>query len=276
MFFDIVIVYLNGRFVPEEQACVSIDDRGFLYGDGLFETIRIYDGAPFLWDDHLERLQHGCELLRIIPPLSSAEMVRVLTELLRRNRVTEAVARLTLSRGAGPRGYSPRGADHPTLAISLSQPAERPESYKLITSSIRLPANDPFASFKHANKLRQVIARAEADDAHADEALLVNDRGEVIEGTSTNIFWIAAQTVCTPPPQGILPGTTRGYLLKLCAALGFKTAEAGITVPNLLKCDGVFLTSAGLEVMEVSQIDRTELKRSPMTVRLQRAYRGGQ
>jgi aminodeoxychorismate lyase len=268
-----MIVYLNGRFVPEEQACVSIHDRGFLYGDGLFETVRVYDGQPFLWKEHMARLQRGCEIMRIIPPLTGEEMIKVLTELLCRNRLSEATARVALTRGSGPRGYSPRGAEYPTLAIALFPPTKRPANYKLISSAIRLPTHDPFAAFKHGNKLRQVLARAEADDAGADEALLMNDRGEVIEGTSTNIFWIDGQTVCTPALQGILPGTTRGYVLQRCNALAIKAMEATITLPNLLKSEGVFVTSAGLEVMEVSEIDGEPVKKSSITARLKREYR---
>src|SRR5687768_11022460 len=116
-----MIVYLNGRFVPEEQACVSIHDRGFLYGDALFETIRIYNGEPFLWQEHMSRLRAGCDALRI-KPAAEEELISCLTELLRLNSLSDAVARISLSRGPGPRGYSPRGADRPTLCIALFPP----------------------------------------------------------------------------------------------------------------------------------------------------------
>ena len=268
-----MIVYLNGRFVPEEQACVSIHDRGFLYGDGLFETIRVYDGGPFLWAEHMARLYHGCDALNITPPLTGAEMLRVLTELLHRNRTSDAIARLTLTRGSGPRGYSPRGADYPTLAMALFQPTKRPATYKVIASNIRLPAHDPLASFKHANKIRQVVARAEADASGANEALLLNDRNEVVEGTSTNIFWIDRDIVCTPPLDGILPGTTRNYLLARCADLGIRTREARIKLPQLMKTSGAFVTSCGIEVMEISHINDQKIASSPLTQRLRREYR---
>lgn len=268
-----MIVYLNGSFVPEEQACVSINDRGFLYGDGLFETIRIYDSLPFLWEAHMARLQQGCATLRLSPPLSAGEMMSVLTTLLRRNRAANAIARIALTRGPGPRGYSPRGADRPTLAIALFPPTKRPASYKVITASIRLPTHDPLAQFKHGNKLRQVLARAEADQSGADEAILLNDSAEVIEGTSTNLFWIDQDTVCTPPLHGILPGTTRHYLLQRCATLGIPARETSITLPELLQRPGVFVTSAGLEVMEVSHINDHPIPPSPIAQRLRKEYR---
>jgi branched-chain amino acid aminotransferase len=267
-------VYLNGKFVEEEQACISVHDRGFLYGDGLFETIRVYEGEPFLWADHMRRLAHGCEVLRIRPPLTASEMRAVVAEQLRRNGLSAAVIRITLSRGAGQRGYSPRGADHPTFCIlSFPPPKALPANWKLITSTQHLPNEDPLAVFKHANKLRQIIARAEADEHGADEALLLNERGEVVEGTTTNLFWVARGTVCTPMLSGILSGITRNYILKLCAFLGIPAREKNIGLKALLKADGVFVTSCGIEVMEVSEIDGIAIKRSPLVARLKKNYR---
>jgi hypothetical protein len=113
-----MIVYLNGRFLPEEAAAISIHDRGFLYGDGLFEAIRVYDGEPFLWADHVERFRLGCEILRISSPLSPNELLVFSKEVLRRNQVANGLLRITLSRGPGSRGYSPKGADYPTLLVT--------------------------------------------------------------------------------------------------------------------------------------------------------------
>lgn len=268
-----MIVYLNGRFVPEEQACVSIHDRGFLYGDGLFETIRFYEGEPFLWHYHMARFRAGCDALHIRPPLMDHEMLAHLYELIRQNNLPGCIARIALTRGVGPRGYSPRGAEHPMLCMALFTPPTSPVSYKVITSSIRLPSVDPLATFKHGNKLRQVLARAEADAAGADEALLLNDRDEVVEGTSTNLFWIDGQTLSTPPVEGILPGTTRLHLLALASQLEVPTRETNIRLPDLLKRTGVFVTSCGIEVMEVSHIDGHPIQSSPITQRLRSNYR---
>ena len=267
-----MIVYLNGRLVPEEEACVSIHDRGFLYGDALFETIRIYNGEPFLWQEHMRRLEAGCDALGI-KPAAGEELLRCLTKLLDLNKLTDATARIAISRGPGPRGYSPRGADRPTLCIALFPPTNRPASYKVIVSTLCLPSIDPLAAFKHGNKLRQVLARAEADAADADEALMLNDRDEVIEGTSTNLFWIEDKTLCTPPLAGILPGTTRGYLLQRARSFGIPTRETNITLPDLLQRPGVFVTSSGIEVMEVSHINGHPIAPSPITQRLRQDYR---
>ena len=267
-------VYLNGKFVPEERACISIHDRGFLYGDGLFETIRVYDGEAFLWADHMRRFAHGCEVLGIRLPLTPSEMRLVVGEQLRRNQQRDAIIRITISRGTGQRGYSPRGADQPTFCVAAFPPPKTlPGSWKLITSSLRLPKNDCLAVFKHANKLRQIVARAEADGHSADEALILNELGDVVEGTTTNVFWVQKGTVCTPPLVGILSGITRNYILKLCAFLGIRTRETQIGLKSLLKAEGVFVTSCGIEVMEVSEIDGKPIKRSPLVRRLKQNYR---
>lgn len=267
-------VYLNGRFVPDEEARVSVHDRGFLYGDGLFETIRVYEAEPFLWMDHMRRLAHGCEVLRIRPPLTSSEMRRVVGEQIRRNALRDAIIRISISRGVGQRGYSPRCADHPTFCIlAFPPPKALPPTWKLVTSSLRLPNDDPLAVFKHANKLRQIIARAEADDHGVDEALLLNDRGQVVEGTTTNIFWIENGTVCTPRLSGILSGITRNHVLRLCAFLGIANREKNIPLKRLLSAEGVFVTASGIEIMEVSEIDGKPIKPSSLVQRLKKEYR---
>src|SRR5262249_13159002 len=146
---------------------------------------------------------------------------------------------ITLSRGVNAqRGYSPKGADTPTLVMNL-YPLTRPDpenflKWKAITASQRLPAGEPLAQFKNANKLPQILARAEADDAGANEALLQNSEGHVVEGTTSNLFWVESETVCTPPlVAGILPGVTRSAVLDLCRTLKVKSRERNIAVTEL-------------------------------------------
>src|SRR5688572_5823469 len=109
-----MIVFLNGKFVPEQEAVISVFDRGFLLGDGLFETLRVYGGVPFRWDDHQRRLQQGAEFLKLKLPFSAGQFLNAAHELIQRNRMPESLLRLTVSRGVGPRGYSPKGAEQPT------------------------------------------------------------------------------------------------------------------------------------------------------------------
>ena len=211
-----MIVFLNGQFSPEAEAKVSVFDRSFLYGDGLFESVRVYRSEPFRWPQHLVRLHAGAEFLGIRIPFSDAELTTAARELVTRNALPEALLRLTLSRGAGPRGYSPKGADSPTLVLTL-HPApvvspEKPRRWKLITSSFRIPAGDRLATFKTTNKLAQVLARAEAEERGADEALLLNTDGRFAEAASSNLFWIEHGTICTTPlAEGLLAGVTRAF-----------------------------------------------------------------
>src|SRR4051812_44115505 len=141
-----MLVFLNGQLVPEERAVVSVFDRSFLYGDGLFETMRVVRGKPFRWEQHLERLQSGADYLKINLPFTPAVLGQFADELIAKNGMPDSLLRLTLSRGVGTRGYSPKGAENPILAMSLhSAPARDANSsprWKLITSSHRLPANE--------------------------------------------------------------------------------------------------------------------------------------
>ena len=270
-------VFLNGQFVPEEQAVVSVFDRGFLYGDGLFESLRVYNSQPFRWTRHLERLQRGADFLKIRIPFTAAELRNHAAELIRRNQMPECLLRLVLSRGVGPRGYSPRGADHPVLVMSLHPaPAidpKNPPRWRLITSSCRLPANEPLAQFKTCNKLQQVLARAEADAANAHEALLLNTDGKVAETSSGNVFWIEGNTVCTPPiASPILPGVTRAVVVEICQDLGVPTREAAVRPQELLRAQAVFLSLTSLGIVEAVSLDGQPLHQSPLVPQISAAY----
>ncbi len=278
-----MIVFLNGHFVPEAQATVSVFDRSFLYGDGLFETMRLTRGRPFRWTNHLERLRAGCDLLGIQLPGSNDDLMGWITELVIRNQMPESLLRLTVSRGVGARGYSPQTATAPTLVMSLhpllkvkatgSNTAHHYAQWKLQTTSITLPANSKLARVKTANKLPQILARAEADIAGADEALLKSPDGFVIEGSAANLFWIKNGTVCTAPADsGILPGVTRAVALELCRDLDLPVREQLITSAALSKVQGVFLTLSSLGVVEATALNGVPLARSPLTPRLAAAY----
>lgn len=268
-----MIVFLNGRLVPEEQATVSIFDRSFLYGDGLFETLRVVNGKPFRWWEHMERLRTGADFLGIKIPFACKSLEKSALQLIAENRMPEALLRLTLSRGVGLRGYSPKGATAPALAMTLHPLPKIPASWRLHTASLRLPAGEKLAQFKTANKLAQVLARAEADAAGADEALLRNTEGFVVEGASSNLFWVEGETICTPSlVSGILAGVTRAVTVELCGQLGVPVAERAITPEELRKVAGVFVTLSSVGVVECSELDGAPVSRSPLVSDLRRAY----
>lgn len=274
-----MIVFLNGQFVSEEQAAVSIFDRGFLYGDGLFETLLVRNAKPFRWTQHLERLHRGAEFLKIRLPFSPEELQKFASDLILRNEMREGLLRLTLSRGVGLRGYSSKGADRPTLTMTLyptsqnSIALQNGERWKLMTSSVRLPAGEALAQFKTCNKLSQILARTEADDANVDEALLLNTDGYVVEGASSNLFWISNRAVCTPPlVSGILSGVTRAVVLEICESLQVETREANITPAQLKEADGIFVSLSSRGVMEAEFLEGVRLKLSPLVEQIRGAY----
>jgi aminodeoxychorismate lyase len=284
-----MIVFLNGQFVSEAQATVSVFDRSFLYGDGLFETLRVANGKPFRWEQHLDRLARGAEFLGIKVPFDRPALARFAGELIAKNQMPEALLRLTLSRGVGPRGYSPRGADQPLLVMTLhpfKTPAANPEPsmgavvapgglvrWRAHTAGCRLPAGEALAQFKTCNKLAQVLARAEAEAAGADEALLLNTAGFLVEGASSNLFWIQNGVVSTPPlASGILAGVTRAVVRELCEAHGVPFKEAQLKPAELPQMDGAFLSLSSLGLVELAEVDGTPLNRAPILPQLHAAY----
>jgi len=272
-----VLSFVNGQFVPETRAVVSVFDRGFLYGDGLFETLYVRRGQPFRLAQHLERLEGGAAWLGLRLPGGRAALADAARKLIQRNALpTDSLLRLTLSRGTGPRGYSPRGADSPTLVITQHPvAARRPAAprWRLATASVRLPAGDALARFKSCNKLPQILARAEAEARGAQEALLCNTAGWVAEAAGSNLFWIERGTVSTPPlASGILAGVTRAVVFELCAALGIPVRERSQRPAALRRQEAVFLSLSTLGIVAASHLDGRRLSASPLVGRLRRAY----
>jgi aminodeoxychorismate lyase len=272
-----MIVFVNGRFVSEEEAVVSVFDRSFLYGDGLFETMRVLNGVVFRWEQHWRRLERGAAFLKITLPPSSDSLRDSAAQLVARNEMPDGLLRLTLSRGIGRRGYSPKGAEQPMVIMSChaGSPANLDNSpaWRLIVSSFRLPASEPLAQFKTCNKLPQILARAEADAAQADEALLLNTDGFVVEASSSNLFWIDDSTVCTPPlASGILPGVTREIVFELCPSLGLTTRQAAISAESIRSVQGVFLSLSSAGIAECVSLDGYSLRQSPLVQKIRAAY----
>ena len=273
-----MMVFLNGRFVPEEKAVVSVFDRGFLYGDGLFEGIVIVGGRPFRWDQHMARLEHGLKFLKIPLPIPFAELRKFALQLIKRNQMREAILRLSVSRGITERGYSPKNAVHPAVVMTLHPLPKLDWSkmprWRVITASFRLPAGDPLSSFKTANKLTQVLARAEADAAGAHEAILLNPRGFLAEGTTSNLFWVQRDTLCTPPlATGALPGVTRAAVFDLCRQRGIPVKQSNARTSALRSSDGAFLSMSSAGIVEIASLDGVKLPRSPLVKELWRDYR---
>jgi branched-subunit amino acid aminotransferase/4-amino-4-deoxychorismate lyase len=269
-----VLVFLNGQFLPEAQAVVPVNDRGFLLGDGLFETMRVAGGRPFRFAQHLERLTRGADFLKIKLPFTPEELEKFAGQLIEKNKMPEAILRLTLTRGPGGRGYAPTSEGMPTLVMTLhpAPPSEKPVAWSLVTSSFRIPTADPLAFFKTTSKILHVMARAEAVERGADEALLLNTNGEVAETASGNLFWVQDDTICTAPAVGILPGITRAVVLEICRTLGIRTNQRAIRPDELKHRAGIFITQSALGIVPVLMIDGRPVEPSSLVNQIARAY----
>ena len=272
-----MLVFLNGQFVPETQAVVSVNDRGFMYGDGLFETMRVCQGRPFRIAEHLARLKRGADFLKIKCPFTPEALRDFAKLLIEKNQMPEAVLRVMLTRGPGKRGYTPGAGGKPTLVMSLHAAppldADKPAGCTLVTSSIRVPAGDPMAAFKTSNKLAHVLARLEAAERGADEALLLNTDGNVVEAAGGNLFWVSRNRVCTVPnSQGALPGVTRAVVLEICRSLGFQTTARVIKLGALRNFRGIFITQSVAGIVPVTAFDGKPVAPSPVVAQLRRAY----
>lgn len=272
-----MIAFLNGEYLPEAEARVSVLDRGYLYGDGLFETIPVSNGRPFRWAQHLERLRKGADWLGIPLPFSPKEVRGVIRELVRRNELPHSTVRVALSRGVGPRGYSPAGAGAPSFSVTHHSAAEidpdNPPRWNLCTASVRVPAGDRLVQFKTASRLMNIVARAEAEAAGAQEALIVNTNGEITEASGGNLFWVWRGTIHTSPTSvGALPGITRAVILELCATLGIPNHKKIIRPDMLCNAEGVFLTQSTEGVIAVEALDETRFEVPPLIQTLSKAY----
>lgn len=271
-----MVVYLNGKFVPETEARVSVFDRAFLYGDSLFETMRVCNSRVFRWNQHLDRFQRSAQALQFRNPIPPAELRRAARRLLEENAFTDGVLRLTLTRGVGPRGYSPREARSPTVVMSLHEAPLNTDSAprsRLITSSMRLVPADRLASHKTGSKLFQIMARLEAEAAGADEALLLNTNGEVAEGAGGNVFWVRGPVIYTSPTAvGVLPGITRAVILEICAAHNVIVKKRLTKVEMVKTADALFLTNCARGIVEVGLLDDHPFPGNELVGRLRRLY----
>jgi aminodeoxychorismate lyase len=272
---DFMLVFLNGQFLPEANAVIPVNDRGFLLGDGLFETIRVVNGKPFRFAQHLERMTRGADFLRIKPPFAPKELEKFASQLIEQNKSSDAILRVTLTRGPGERGYNFNGECKPTLAMALhaAPSLEKSIEWNLVTSSFRIPAADPISSFKTTSKILHVMARAEAKEKGADEALLINTNGEVAETASGNIFWIYQDKICTVPTgRGVLPGITRAVVLEICQSLGLQVNKRVIKPDALRNSEGIFVTQSALGIVPVTSLDGESVTPSPLVDQIAQAY----
>ncbi|MFN3284656.1 MAG: branched-chain-amino-acid transaminase [bacterium] len=275
--------YVDGRFVPKEEASVSVYDHGFLYGDGVFEGIRVYGGRVFKLDEHVRRLYESAKSILLEIPIPPEEMKRLILEAVRRNGLQDAYVRPIVTRGRGDLGIDPRKCGRPTVVVIVDQIQLYPErayreGLRMITATHRKSPSDSLnPRIKSLNYLNQILARLEANLAGADEALMLNHEGYVCECSADNVFVVRSGEVWTPPAHlGILRGVTRDAVLELSRDLGIPAFERTFTLHDVYTADEVFLTGTGAEIGPVVWVDGRVIgsgKPGPVTLRLLQAYR---
>lgn len=252
------IVYLNGEFIPKEQALISIDDGGFLYGFGIFETMRAYNGKVFRLSKHLDRLEVSQKLVGLKLDIGTEELRRIVEETVKRNRLSDAYVRMTLS----------SGVEKPTVVVFARSLEKYLKNYKYdldyyyqngmraVKVSERSNPHSLVTKIKSLNYLQNLIAKKEAKEKGADEAILINTSGYVSEGAASNLFLVQGGRVFTPPLEaGLLPGVTREVVEELADEAGIELRETEFRLEEMRAADECFLTNSMLEVMPVTDID---------------------
>jgi branched-chain amino acid aminotransferase len=274
------IFYLNGKLVPRQEAKISLLDYGFLFGFGLYETVRAYEGKPFRLENHLARLRYSGDRLGIkIYPALIREAVY---EIIKANGFAQTRLRICVSIGEGEISPDLDSCKIPNIAVIASEykPPTRKKyqnGYKTMLASIRRNSFSPVTSLKSANSMESMLSRRDAKDAGADEAFFLNQKGYLTEAAGSNVFIVKEGVLKTPPYEsGILPGVTRVVVFELAAQLGIKIKEVNCRLADLLQADEVFLTNSLVEIMPVTVFDGKPIgngKPGKLTRKLTKAYR---
>ncbi len=255
-------IYVDGEWYPREAANVSVFDHGLLYGDGVFEGIRVYNRRIFRLEAHLDRLYASAQALALTIPLDRAQMTAAVRETVRRNEKDDAYIRLVVTRGAGDLGIDPRKCARASVIIIVTDIAVYPrELYasgiKVITSATRQVSHDAFdPRVKSLNYLKNILAKIDANRAGVHEAIMLNADGFIAECTADNFYVVRSGRLLTPSPQdGALEGITRGAILELAAEANIAASEARLTRYDVYTADECFVSGTGAELMPVTEAD---------------------
>jgi branched-chain amino acid aminotransferase len=275
-------IYLDGEWCSRETAKVSVFDHGLLYGDGVFEGIRIYNRRIFRLEAHLDRLYDSARALALTIPMPPAEMADTVREAVRRNKKEDGYIRLVVTRGVGDLGIDPRKCAKASVFIIVTDiSVYPPELYargiKVVTAATRQVSHDAFDSrVKSLNYLKNILAKLDAHQAGAHEAIMLNSAGYIAECTADNLFVVRHGKLSTPAPQdGALEGITRGAVLELAGEAGIAAAEPRLTRYDIYTAEECFVTGTGAELMPVTEADGRavgDAKPGPITRKLSEAF----
>lgn len=276
-------IYLDGKFVDDAEAKVSVFDHGLLYGDGVFEGIRLYGRNIFRLDEHLERLEYSAKAILLTLPLTRKELAWATAETCRQNGMTDGYIRLVVTRGVGDLGLAPWSCPKPTVFIIASKISLYPqEHYDNGLAIVTVPTRriNPAAlppTIKSLNYMNNILGKIEARQFGALEAIMLNDQGYVAECTADNVFTIHKGTIYTPSgSQGALKGITRGTIFDIAQEIGVPIQEVNMTRYDIWCADECFLTGTGAEVIPVVKLDGREIgtgKPGPITQRVLTSFR---
>lgn len=261
------MIFLSGKFVKKEEAVVSVYDHGFLYGDGVFEGIRVYSGNVFRLENHLKRLYESAHSIMLAIPYTLEEMTQIIVETIRINELRSAYIRVVVSRGPGNLGLDPSSCSMPRVIVIAEELSLYPkELYErgLKVGSVATRRNRPDVlspQIKSLNYLNNILVKLEANQAGVDEALMLNDQGYVTEGSADNIFIIKNGVIYTPPVYlGALEGITRNAIIEIARKNGYEVKEQPFTRHDVYIADEVFLTGTAVEVIAVNEVDTRQIK----------------
>jgi branched-chain amino acid aminotransferase len=278
------MIYIDGQiYEKNEEARISVFDHGLLYGDGVFEGIRVYNGRIFRLNSHLHRLFASARTIRLEIPGSAESLAEVITDMVRRSGKREAYIRLVVTRGTGDLGLDPRKCPKPSLIIIIDGISLYPKEFyeqgiRICTSSWRRPPPDCMhPRVKSLNYLNNILAKIEANDRGCQEALILNKEGRVAECTADNIFHASDGILFTPDlAEGALAGITRAVVLELAGGLGLEVSECRVSLFELYNAEEVFLTGSGAELVPVIEIDGRTIgsgRPGPVTDKIREAFK---
>ncbi len=275
-------IFMDGKYCSERDAKVSVFDHGLLYGDGVFEGIRIYHGRVFKLKEHIDRLFYSAKAILLQIPMSHAQIMRATVETCRKNKLRDGYIRLVVTRGVGTLGLNPRTCKKPSVIIIADKiQLYPPEFYQRGLDIITVPTTRNLHSalnpaIKSLNYLNNILAKIEANNAGVEEAVMLNAEGFVAECTGDNLFIVKNRALFTPPlSAGALYGITRQTVIELAEEAGLKVSEPNLTRYDLFNADECFLTGTGAELIPVVKIDGRVIgtgKPGPITRRLEEDY----
>jgi branched-chain amino acid aminotransferase len=259
-------IYVDGKFLDEKQATVSVFDHGLLYGDGVFEGIRAYNGRVFKLQEHIDRLFYSAKAILLTIPMSNREVVDAVVETCRRNRIRDGYIRLVVTRGVGGLGLNPNRCKRPSVIVIADRIQLYPEEYyerglDIITvPTVRNLHSALNPAIKSLNYLNNILAKIEANNAGCEEAIMLNAEGYVAECTGDNLFIVKGKQLLTPPLYaGALYGITRGVVMEIGTQSGLTVSETNLTRYDLFNADECFLTGTGAELIPVVKIDGRQI-----------------